>query len=150
MTVWTKRDFCHISGIHSTTNLRTYEQAKNFFHPPNTQSSSEESLKEKCKTFIGKCFPFHTEFISWHRCTHNTPKYLKWSVLWRLKVVNYFCKILHLRCLKGQQCVMQLPSAIICLYPFSNLKTHFLQVPMRFLTYSHIHILFALLIKKTT
>ena len=36
-----------IAGIHSTTNVKTYEQAKNFFSPANTQSSSEESLKEK-------------------------------------------------------------------------------------------------------
>ena len=30
--------------------------------------------------------------------------------------------------------VLQLPSAITRLYPFSNRKTHFLQVPMQFLT----------------
>ena len=40
-------------------------------------------------------------------------------------------------------------AAIICLYPFSHQKKHFSQVPMRFLTYSHIHILFVFLIKKT-
>ena len=42
-----------IAGIHSTTNLKTYEQAKNFFNPANTQSSSKESLKEKRHAFIG-------------------------------------------------------------------------------------------------
>ena len=33
-----------IEEIHSTTNLKDYEQAKNFFKPANTQSSAEESL----------------------------------------------------------------------------------------------------------
>ena len=47
-----------IAGIHSTTNLKIYEQAKNFFNPANTQSSYEESLKEKHKTFIGMCSLF--------------------------------------------------------------------------------------------
>ena len=42
-----------IAGIHSTTNLKTYEQAKNFLNAANTQSSSEESLKEKSHTFTG-------------------------------------------------------------------------------------------------
>ena len=31
-----------IAGIYSTTNLKTYEQAKNLFNPANTQSSFEE------------------------------------------------------------------------------------------------------------
>ena len=53
-----------IARSHSTTNLKTYEQAKNFFNPANTHSSSEESLKEKCKTFIGVCSLSHTEFMS--------------------------------------------------------------------------------------
>ena len=60
-----------ISGIHSTTNLKTYEQAKNFFNPGNTQSSSGESLKEKRHTFIGMC-----SLSTWFGI-----KYLKWSVL---------------------------------------------------------------------
>ena len=47
-----------IVGIHSTANLKTYEQAKNFFNPANTQSSSEEFLKEKRHTFIGMCSLF--------------------------------------------------------------------------------------------
>ena len=47
-----------IAGIHSTTTLKTCEQAKNFFNPANRQFSSEESLKEKCHTFIGMCFFF--------------------------------------------------------------------------------------------
>ena len=33
-----------IAGIHSTTNIKTYEQAKNFFNPAIGQSSSEESF----------------------------------------------------------------------------------------------------------
>ena len=33
-----------IAGIHSTTNLKSSEQAKSFFNPANTQSSSEKSL----------------------------------------------------------------------------------------------------------
>ena len=33
-----------IAGIHSTTSLKTYKQAKNFFNPENAQSSSEELL----------------------------------------------------------------------------------------------------------
>ena len=49
-----------ISGIHSTTNLKTYEQAKNFLNPTNMQYSSEESLKEKRKTFISMCSIFTT------------------------------------------------------------------------------------------
>ena len=44
-----------IAGIHSTANLKTYKQAKNLFNPANTNSSSEESLKEKRHTFISMC-----------------------------------------------------------------------------------------------
>ena len=40
-----------IAGIHSATNLKTYEQSKKLFNPTDTQSSSEKSLKEK-RTFI--------------------------------------------------------------------------------------------------
>ena len=47
-----------IAGIYSTTNLKTCEQAKNFFNPGNTQSSSEGSFKKKPKTFIGICSLF--------------------------------------------------------------------------------------------
>ena len=50
--------------------------------------------------------------------------------------------------MQHKQCVLGLFWTLICLYPFSNLKTHFLKVPMRLLTKSHIHILFTLLIKK--
>ena len=50
-----------IAGIHSTTNLKTYEQAKGFFNLANTKSSSEESLKEKRHTFMGMCSLF-----TWH------------------------------------------------------------------------------------
>ena len=44
-----------IVRIHSTTNLKSYEQAKNIFNPANTQSSSEESLNVKRRTFIDMC-----------------------------------------------------------------------------------------------
>ena len=50
-----------IAGIHSTTNLKTYEQLKNLFDPANTQPSSEESLKEKRHMFVGMC-PLFTWF----------------------------------------------------------------------------------------
>ena len=46
------------AGIHSTTNLKTYEQAKNFFNPANTRTLYEETFKEKCKRFIGMCILF--------------------------------------------------------------------------------------------
>ena len=39
-----------IAGIHSRANFTTYEQVKNLFNPANTQSSFEESLKEKRET----------------------------------------------------------------------------------------------------
>ena len=57
---WTERDFCIIliGGVHSKTNLKTFKQVKNFFNPANAQSSSEESVKEKCKMFIGMCSLF--------------------------------------------------------------------------------------------
>ena len=42
-----------VAGIHSRTNLKTYEQSENFFNPGNAESSSEQSLKEKRHTFIG-------------------------------------------------------------------------------------------------
>ena len=41
-----------IAGLHSTTNLKTYEQAKNFFNPANTQSSSEEPLREERHIYV--------------------------------------------------------------------------------------------------
>ena len=44
-----------IAGIHSATNLKTHEQAKNFFNATNTQSLSKEPLQEKSDTFIGVC-----------------------------------------------------------------------------------------------
>ena len=47
-----------MAGIHSTTNLKIYEQAKKFFNPAN---SYDESLKEKRHTFIGMC-PLFTWF----------------------------------------------------------------------------------------
>ena len=47
-----------IAVIHSKTNLKTYEQAKNLFNPANTPSSSDKSLKEKRHTFIGMCSLF--------------------------------------------------------------------------------------------
>ena len=48
---WTER-------IHSTTNSKTYERAKNLFNAANTQSSFEESLKEKRHKFIDICSLF--------------------------------------------------------------------------------------------
>ena len=30
-----------VAGIHSRTNLKTYEQSENFFNPGNAESSSE-------------------------------------------------------------------------------------------------------------
>ena len=44
-----------LAGIYSATNLKTYEQAKNFSNPENTQSSFEEYLKKKRLTFTGMC-----------------------------------------------------------------------------------------------
>ena len=76
-----------IAGIHST-NLKTHERANNFFNPTNTQSSSEESLKEKRKMFIGMCSLSHTEFMSWHRRIHNPLKYLKWSILQKQSTIK--------------------------------------------------------------
>ena len=56
-----------IAGIHSTTNLKIYEQAKNFFNRANTQSSSKESLKEKClmffETFINNDSRYKTQKV---------------------------------------------------------------------------------------
>ena len=48
-----------IVGIRSTTNLKTYEQAKNFFNSANARSPPEEYLKEKPETFICNLFSFH-------------------------------------------------------------------------------------------
>ena len=77
-----------IAGIHSTTKFKTYEQAKNFFNPANTQSSSEESYKRKSYTFIGMCSLFtwfNLQILNlchrWHRRIHIPLKYLKWSLL---------------------------------------------------------------------
>ena len=50
-----------IAGIHLTTNLKTYEQAKNFFNPANSQFSSEESFKE---IHLLVCVPFSLGSIS--------------------------------------------------------------------------------------
>ena len=46
-----------IAVIHSITNLKTYEQAKIFFNPANTQSSSEEYLKGNDMHLL-ICIPF--------------------------------------------------------------------------------------------
>ena len=50
-----------IAGSNSTTNLKTYEHAKNFFNPANTQSPSEGSLNEKRHRVTGMWYvvPFH-------------------------------------------------------------------------------------------
>ena len=48
-----------IAGIQSTTNLKIYEQEK-ILLTLQTESSSEESLKEKRHVFIGMC-----SFFTW-------------------------------------------------------------------------------------
>ena len=48
-----------IAGIQSTTNLKIYEQEK-ILLTLQTESSSEESLKEKRDVFIGMC-----SFFTW-------------------------------------------------------------------------------------
>ena len=60
---------------------------KNIFNLANTQSSYEESLKEKLHTFIGMCSLFNWFNMQimnlchrWHRRIHNPLKYLKWNV----------------------------------------------------------------------
>ena len=52
-----------IAGIHSTTNLKTCEQAKKIFNPANTQSLSEESHKENVKRSLVLA-PFSLSSIS--------------------------------------------------------------------------------------
>ena len=52
--------------IHSTTNLKTYEQAKNLFNPGNTQSSSEESLTKNVMR-LSLCVPFSLGSIRKYR-----------------------------------------------------------------------------------
>ena len=59
-----------------------------FLSPANTQSPSEESLKEKRHTFIGMCSLFtcfNMQILNlchrWHRCIHKPLWYLKWRVL---------------------------------------------------------------------
>ena len=76
-----------IAGMHSTTNLKIYGQAKNFFYPANVHSPSEETIKEKRKTFIGMCSHstwFNMQILN--LCMHNHLKYQKWSFLRRLKI----------------------------------------------------------------
>ena len=46
-----------IMEIHSITNLKAYEQAKNVFNPANIESSSEESFSEDVK-YLLVCLPF--------------------------------------------------------------------------------------------
>ena len=48
-----------IARFHSKTNLKTYEQTKNFFDLGNTHSSSEEFLKKKTSYVYWHVFPFH-------------------------------------------------------------------------------------------
>ena len=74
-----------IAGIHSTTNLKTYELAKYFF-PAKRRSSSEESLEKKHETFIGMCSVSHTKFISRRSRIYNHIKYLKMELF--AKIVN--------------------------------------------------------------
>ena len=66
-----------IAEIHSTTNLKSYEQAKKLFNLPNRQSSSEVYLKEKTLYVYWYVFPFHliqytnTEFMSMITLVHS-------------------------------------------------------------------------------
>ena len=55
-----------IAGIHSTTNLKTYEQANNFFNPADTDSPHlKNSLKDH--TFIGMC-----SLLTWFNIKKNS------------------------------------------------------------------------------
>ena len=45
-----------IAEIHSTTNLKAYEETKNFSNPANPQTSSEESFMENVKSLL-VCVP---------------------------------------------------------------------------------------------
>ena len=66
-----ERDFCIISDCSNSFNnkLKNLSTSKNFFNRANTQSSSEESLKDLVKRLL-ECVPFHlvqyanTEFMS--------------------------------------------------------------------------------------
>ena len=83
-------------------NAKTYEQAKNFCNPANTQSSSKESFKEKYYTFTGMYSLFTWFNMQILNLYHNTLKYLSkvfYENSQRLNVVNYFHKTLHFRCL---------------------------------------------------
>ena len=59
-----------IAGIHSTTNLKTYKQAKNFFKETNTHSLHVNYPLTKNVMRLLVCVPFHyvqyanTEFMS--------------------------------------------------------------------------------------
>ena len=87
---WIERYFyiILIARIHPTANFYTYEQAKNFLNPANAKSSSQESLKENCHTFIGMCSRFtwfNRQILNLCQddigVIHNPLKYLKRSVL---------------------------------------------------------------------
>ena len=52
-----------MAGIHSATNLKTYEQAKKIFNPAYTKSSSDESLKKNVRDLF-VCAPFSLGSIS--------------------------------------------------------------------------------------
>ena len=80
--------FLYCFWLEEFIQKQTFEQVKNFFNPANAQSSSEESVKEKCKMFIGMCSLFtwfNMEILNlcrrWHRRIHNLLKYLKWISL---------------------------------------------------------------------
>ena len=85
MIFWTGLDFCIISDCMNTfsNNLKNLWKSKKNFNPANTQFSSEES---------GMCSLFTWLNMQILNLCH------RWN---RLKVVNYFCKTLHLRCLTG-------------------------------------------------
>ena len=75
-----ERDFCIIS------EQETYEQVKNFFNPANTQSSSEESLKEK------RMSPFHLVQYTNTELTQMTYVYLQSS---QISKMERFAKIVN-------------------------------------------------------
>ena len=88
--LWIERNFWIISDCSNFFNnkLKNLWTRKNFFNPANTQSSSEESLKEKRHSFIGMCSLFtwlNMQILNlchrWQRRIHHPLKYLKWSAL---------------------------------------------------------------------
>ena len=65
----TERDFCIISvaGIHSTTNLKTYEQAKNFLNPAKHNLHLKNTLRKNVIRLLA-CVPFSLGSKYWITC----------------------------------------------------------------------------------